>query len=309
MKQRRPPTDTPIVLADEDWQSQQHASHFQTIHCNHPQVTSLVEAYTFRPGFRLVRQTLNSRQPTWQPPFSDTGYIGFCFAFCAADPKTLALSHLFHQRMNITSGYRFDGGVNRVIDTPLTYVALQFSRDFLQQLNDEQRLPSWLANLTKESGIIDTLTIPHRLRERAWQLGCLPPTKTLSQRLHIEALSLDWLADSLLLDSQPVASVRIDEAVDIIRRDYQDTLTISQLAQQIGTNACYLKKQFKEQTGMTINAFITHTRLQMAEKLLRDRPELSIKMVAALCGYQASYFTALFKKHHGITPKQWQKIG
>lgn len=297
---------TTISLLPSDWQTQQQTATYQALWCSHSQVNSYIETHTFRPGFRLVRQTLNSQHPIWHPPFSDIDYIGLCFAFCTANAKDLALSHLFHQDMNITSGYRFDGGINHATNQPMTYVGLQFSRQFLQQIDAEQQLPKWLVRLTQEKGIFDTLKTPHLLRERAWKLGALPPANTLSNRLNIEAMALDWLADCLLLDNKPQPNARIDEAIDIIHREYFNPLTISQIAQRVGINACYLKQQFKQQTGATINAFITQTRLQAAQQLLQDRPDLSIKMVAALCGYQPAYFTTVFKKHHGLTPQQWQ---
>lgn len=295
-----------ITMTSTEWCKQAHTAHYEILRSAHPLVDSHIEIHTFRPGFRLVRQRFISRQPVWHPAFSDIDYIGFCFAFCAANPADMALSHLFHPRMNITSGYRFDGGVNRVTDTPLTYVSLQFSREFLLDLADGQILPSWLGHLLQERGVIDSIATPYALRERAWQIGQLPLAATLSHRLHIEALSLDWLADSLQFNQTAKVNNRMDEVIDIIVNEYQNPLTISELAQRVGINVCYLKQQFKAHTGVTINTFITQTRLNIAKNLLRERPELSINLVASLCGYQGSYFSAIFKKYHGISPRQWQ---
>lgn len=299
-----------ISLTPSDWTLEKHSANYDVVLCQHSQVQSRTEVHHFHVGFRLVRQRLVSRQPLWHPPFEDIDYLGLCFAFCDADPDALALSHLFHSQMNITSGYQFDGGVNHVIDKPMTYVSLQFSHDYLLQLAEQQPLPNWLKELMKDDGVIDTLPVPLRLRERAWHISQQPIATTLSQRLRLESLALEWLADALELNDErkfKQSKRQIDDAIDIIRSEYQTPLTIDELAQRVGINACYLKQQFKAQTGETINTFIRQIRLAKAQSLLSERPDLSIKMVANLCGYEASYFTAVFKKYHGVTPAQWQR--
>lgn len=299
--------DNLLVLNESDWQYQQVLPHYSVWSCWLPQIKSRMEVLSFRPGFRLVRQYVRSCRPIWQPAFLQKNYLGCGFNFCRAAPQSLALPHLYHQKMNISSGYAFDGGVNDIdASQPMYYVALQFERDFIESLAAEQALPEWLRRLCRESGIIDATAVPLAMRERAWQLTQLPPADNLTLRLQLEAMALQWLADALSLAGAPSVNVHIDDVIDIIRSEYHEPLTISLLAKRIGTNACYLKQQFKAQTGLTINAFITRERLQQAQHLLHQRPELSIKMIAELCGYRAAYFTTLFKKHHGITPDQYR---
>lgn len=299
---------TPITLNHGDWQ-QTLSSAVCSIHsCTRPEVQSNIEQHHFRDGFGLVRQSFISRAPVWHPPFNDTGYIGLCFAFSNADNDSLALKHLYHRQMNITSGYAFDGAVNRATNQAQHYIALQFSPEYLDSLAEQTALPDWLHHLRRERGIIRRITVPQRLRERAWHMLKQPSATQLTTRLHMESAALDWLADCLeLRPANSKHDPRIDDVLDIIHSEYDSHLTIATLAQRCGINTCDLKAGFKRRTGCTINAYLTRTRLQAAEALLAERPDLSISIVADLCGYQPGHFSATFKKHHGVTPQQWRQ--
>ncbi|MBV7433806.1 AraC family transcriptional regulator [Cardiobacteriaceae bacterium TAE3-ERU3] len=299
---------TPITLNHEDWQ-QTVSSAVCSIHtCTRPEVQSAIEQHHFRDGFSLMRQSFTSHAPVWHPPFADTGYIGLCFAFSNADSDSLALKHLYHRQMNITSGYAFDGAINYATGQPQHYIALQFSPDYLDSLAEQATLPNWLQRLRRERGIIERITVPQRLRERAWHMLKQPPAVQLTSRLRMESAALDWLADCLELRlSSSKHDPRIDDVIDIIHNEYDQHLTIAKLAQRCGINTCDLKAGFKRRTGHTINTYLTRTRLQAAELLLGERPDLSINIVAALCGYQPGHFSATFKKHHGVTPQQWRQ--
>ena len=66
----------------------------------------------------------------------------------------------------------------------------------------------------------------------------------------------------------------------------------------------HFSRLFKDVTGSSYTAYITDVRLQHA-KILLELGELSISEVASKVGISnASYLSALLKKHYGITPTQ-----
>ncbi len=68
-----------------------------------------------------------------------------------------------------------------------------------------------------------------------------------------------------------------------------------------------LFKVVKQQTGMTLGQYIQFCRLEYAKKLLEDTEE-TIAQISEQCGVNDfNYFSRLFKKQYGITPREYRK--
>lgn len=96
------------------------------------------------------------------------------------------------------------------------------------------------------------------------------------------------------------------EVQDILLQTWQNPPSIAMLAGRVGTNACYLKRQFKRTFGTTIYAYILQLRMEKALKLLQLK-EKRISEIAHIVGYKhAAHFTTAFKKHYGVTPTAYE---
>jgi len=81
-----------------------------------------------------------------------------------------------------------------------------------------------------------------------------------------------------------------------------DPITIKELSRKVGMNECYLKKGFKEITGMTVFEFFQKERMNYAQQMLCQKGA-SVTEVAAVLGYSSiSHFSTAFKKYTGIKP-------
>lgn len=95
---------------------------------------------------------------------------------------------------------------------------------------------------------------------------------------------------------------RIDQARIIMRENYLTGISPKEVAQQVNMGYSWFRKLFKEYTNVSPAQFILELRLQKAKSLLLNSP-LSVKEISYKTGYEdATYFTALFKKHTGFTP-------
>lgn len=93
-------------------------------------------------------------------------------------------------------------------------------------------------------------------------------------------------------------------ARDIITSNIGKSCSILDLAQQIGTNDCYLKKHFKQVFGTTVYGYLQKERMEKSRELLLEG-EKKISEVARLAGYKhASHFTTAFKKYFGYLPNK-----
>lgn len=120
---------------------------------------------------------------------------------------------------------------------------------------------------------------------------------------------------SLLLRDELDAQISEDLGKDVIKRsltilpalqnifcNYQDHLTVDELAQLCNISKYHFCRIFKQQMGVTPVQYIIKYRLSVAELMLHTK-NYSIREVATMCGFDdLSYFYRCYKKVNGIAP-------
>lgn len=100
-------------------------------------------------------------------------------------------------------------------------------------------------------------------------------------------------------------SYLIKKVVDYIVLHLEENLTLSALAQRFDKNPSYLSKQFHEETGMALTAFVQSERIRMAVKLF-NTTEMSVSDVAMQVGIpDFCYFSKQFKQQIGTSPREY----
>ena len=90
--------------------------------------------------------------------------------------------------------------------------------------------------------------------------------------------------------------------------NYTDNLTLESVSSIFYINKFYLTRIFKEKYGTTINNYILEKRITKAKELLRFTDH-KIEKIANQCGIQDNnYFSRLFSKVEGISPKEYRKL-
>ena len=92
-----------------------------------------------------------------------------------------------------------------------------------------------------------------------------------------------------------------------LKNVYQNPLTLEDLSKASGMSPKYFCRFFHEMINKTPIEYLNYYRIEIScEKLLAT--ELSITEIALNCGFNdVSYFIKTFKKHKGVTPKQYLK--
>jgi AraC-like DNA-binding protein len=94
----------------------------------------------------------------------------------------------------------------------------------------------------------------------------------------------------------------LHEARKIILSDFENRISLLQLARKVGINDFKLKKGFKHLFGTTVFDCQQIARMEKAKELVKDN-SLSREEIAFLTGYNnASSFITAFKKHFGFPP-------
>lgn len=98
---------------------------------------------------------------------------------------------------------------------------------------------------------------------------------------------------------------RIGFAVDYIRKNLHQKLSIESIAKMAYVSKSNFFKMFKDELGTSPNEFILRERISRAKELLKSRN--SIKETAFQTGFSdTNYFTRVFKQLVGVTPKSYQ---
>ena len=91
-----------------------------------------------------------------------------------------------------------------------------------------------------------------------------------------------------------------------IRENYRQEFDGEVMAKDLWVSRNYLSTYYKAKTGMNLSDSIQLYRIQKAIELLRD-PEIKIGDIGPMVGIASNNtFLRQFKKHTGVTPKQWR---
>lgn len=100
---------------------------------------------------------------------------------------------------------------------------------------------------------------------------------------------------------------QLKSVFDYIEAHYQESISLVDVAKNLGYSSAYLTDLVKRQTGIAINHWIIKRRLSAAEELLQNS-DRSIEQVAEEVGYlNPGHFFRQFRQHIGTTPKAWRK--
>ncbi len=127
-------------------------------------------------------------------------------------------------------------------------------------------------------------------------------------RTQVMQLLLIIARESLKDKKQKTESPIVEKAVKYISEQYHSNVTLDDISTACYVSREHLSRTFKRETGFGVNEYLNLYRLKKADALLRDRPDLRVVDIALRCGYNDSnYFSKVYKKMFGVSPKQTQK--
>ena len=114
-----------------------------------------------------------------------------------------------------------------------------------------------------------------------------------------ESPPLDSLADS----SQKQI---IQTALDYIHKNFNQPLTLKEVAGIVSLNPAYFSSLFNKTVGSRFVDYLADIRIEHAKKMLLD-PQYQIQDIAAAVGYEHHrYFSHVFKKKTSLTPYEFR---
>lgn len=115
---------------------------------------------------------------------------------------------------------------------------------------------------------------------------------------------IDYVFCSLVRDQEGDI---IDAIKGYIHDNCENDLTANEIAGKFYLNTSYLSSMFKARTGINMGKYIEDVRMEKAKAYIANK-NWSITEVARRSGYgDSGYFTRVFKKYTGRTPKQYRE--
>ena len=108
-------------------------------------------------------------------------------------------------------------------------------------------------------------------------------------------------------DVNYITNSRIHHALSHIHKNYNQPLVIKELAQEVHLSNSRFRTVFKNLTGLSPMEYLTTLRINHARQLM-PLTALSICEIASRVGYDDQlYFSRIFKKKTGVTPRDYRK--
>lgn len=113
-----------------------------------------------------------------------------------------------------------------------------------------------------------------------------------------------------ILDSASIKSIPFKSQQkrinDYLFQNYENHLTIKDVAEYFGYNPSYFSRMFKKNTGVTFSDYLRSIRLQAAFRQLKHT-DMTILEIALTNGFSSKSFNQAFKKHYRLSPYQYRK--
>ena len=95
---------------------------------------------------------------------------------------------------------------------------------------------------------------------------------------------------------------------DYISKNYgNETLSVKDISDHVFLSASYVCTFFKNETGQTLNQYLTEFRMEKAKALLAD-PRYKIADISSRVGYSdGNYFGKSFRKYTGLSPSEYRE--
>lgn len=111
---------------------------------------------------------------------------------------------------------------------------------------------------------------------------------------------------SALVNKEYHVNPIVEKALSFILENYSMKLSLKTIASNIHVNPSHLSRMFKKETGEVITAYINKTRIDKAKELLAFTDMLTYEIAEAVGFKDSAYFSLVFKKVTGVSPKDFK---
>lgn len=152
--------------------------------------------------------------------------------------------------------------------------------------------PAWSATLDR---------LEHETRHP--RTGSGQAAKALLTLLLVDAARLASVAEAETLEVSPLLA----RVFDVVEARFQETLSLSDVAEAVHLSPAHLTTLVRRATGRTVNAWITERRMAEARRLLLQTDRYIADVAGASSYADPAYFARQFRRRHGLSPLHYRQ--
>ncbi len=101
----------------------------------------------------------------------------------------------------------------------------------------------------------------------------------------------------------------VSKAKAYMQENFGRDISLDDVSREMNVSPYYFSKLFKDESGKNFIEYLTELRMDRARELLRDENR-SVKEISLTVGYtDPNYFSRIFKKQTGMTPREFRENG
>ncbi|MDO4296500.1 MAG: helix-turn-helix domain-containing protein [bacterium] len=101
--------------------------------------------------------------------------------------------------------------------------------------------------------------------------------------------------------------LEMETILEYIKNNYFEPLSLAEIAKSFNYNYSYLSSAFARHTGQSFVEYLNQVRIEQACRIL-ENSRVQVSVAADMIGYSsAGYFSKMFKKYKGCSPKEYQR--
>lgn len=151
---------------------------------------------------------------------------------------------------------------------------------------------------------------PHKAMDTAYDLFVECDKKYQNQFAISSCFSglLECVEESLVAKKIPAKNFYMTRAVEYIKENYNQNLSVEKIANMLGIERSYLSRLFKTYKNKSTQNYIIDYRIQRAKKMFEEE-DLNVSQVCTAVGYTNIYcFSRIFKSRVGMSPKEYREM-
>ena len=99
-----------------------------------------------------------------------------------------------------------------------------------------------------------------------------------------------------------------EEVLEYVDKNFMVINSVEEVAEKFNYNYTYVSRLFREMKGVSMIKYLTEKRIGAAQKIMKEKPNLSVNDVCNMVGYtDQHYFSRVFKASTGMSPKEYRK--
>ena len=116
------------------------------------------------------------------------------------------------------------------------------------------------------------------------------------------------IEDPFLTEQKELGKCKVSEILEYIDKHFNKDVTLQTLSEVFHFNAIYINRLIKKETGYTFLEILNNKRMNQAASYLK-KTDKAIGEVAMQIGIpDQRYFSQIFKKYYGYSPRQYRKL-